>query len=399
MKKLLIIAVFLLTTLFCFGQIITQVGYYSINGVVGLDVKDEYMILSNGQIVSNAVPSSSVLTSQYSIPGDGITVLVDGDFAYFGTGQTNELFIADISNISFPIHQGSLNFSSGNGIFGMAIANNTLLLVNGFGGIVSIDVSNKANPVIQDMVSLSGQTRDICIQNNYGFAAHEYGLKVVDFSNPSNLQVIASAGSGYNSIDINGNLVFLGKSNGGIDVFDISNPSSPSPAFSIPNSGSTAWDLKYHNNHLYLATNSSGLFIYELQANAAIQKAHFPNTGNGQSFGVAIQDSLVLLSGLVNGVAILNYDDSGTVGVHPIQEDSYDVTLYPNPARHTVSFEHNNMEIKRICIYDVKGSLLKQFEGTNLTPTLDVSDLSKGEYLFSIETDQKNILKKVIKIE
>ena len=314
--------------------------------------------------------------------------------------MTNDLFIADTSNITFPIQVGSINFTIGNGVFGMDISENTLFVALGAEGTVcSVDITDNSNPMILDTLFIAGgQCRDIVTQGDYAFAAHNGGLKILDISLPSNLDLVTSVGSGYNSIDINGSQVFLGKSSGGIDVFDITDPASPSPLFSIPNSGGTAWNLKYHDNNLYLATSSNGLFIYELEANAGIEMANFPNTGNGQSFGVCIQDNLVLLSGLTNGVAILQYDSAGTVRINEIFS-SDQINLYPNPTKGFVFCENIGLLLNRVSIFDLTGALVRQQELIHPQERIDISNLSEGQYVLSFETKDGLIKKRMIKID
>ncbi len=400
MKRTAFLITLFLISNFSFGQTIDQIGYYSKNGVMGLSSKGNYMILNCGEIIDNTTPSSPTLVSQYSFDGDGFTVFVNGDYAYFGTGMTNDLFIADISNITLPTHKSSIDFTIGNGVFGMDISNNTLFVALGINGIIcSIDITDKENPVMLDTLLMpGGQCRDVVVQNNYAFAAHAGGLKIIDISDSTNLQLVTSIGSGYNSIDIDENYVFLGKSSGGIDVFEISDPQNPSPAFSIPNTGGRAWDLKYSENHLYLATNSYGLFIYKIEDNKGIEMANFPNTGNGQSFGVCIQDSLVLLSGLQKGVAVLYYDSTGTVGINSVPTVNQ-LKVFPNPAQDFVTIETNNLQFNRIKIFNIKGKLVKQIDQNNLTGKLNISDLSGGQYIFSFETTDKVISQKIIKVE
>ncbi len=381
------------------GQTIDQIGYYYENGTTGLDSKNNFMILSNGAIVDNAIPSTPVLIGQYSFWGDGFTVLVDGDYSYFGTGMTNDLFIADISDINFPLHQGSIDFTIGNGIFGMDIKQNTLFATLGKDGIFcSIDITDKSNPIILDTLFISGgQCRDVVVLNNYAFAAHNSGLKVIDITNVSDLQLITSIGSGYNTIDISDSLVFLGK-NGGVDVFNVSDPINPSPAFSIPNSGGTAWDLKYSENHIYVATNSDGLFIYKIESNSGIEMANFPNTDNGQSFGVCLQDSLVLLSGLQNGVAILQYDSLGTVGLKPLSEIKQ-IKVFPNPAKDFIIIENDNLLIDKVEFIDLKGKVIKLIDNNCANRKINISDLPAGQYLIRIETIDNVVTEKLIKLD
>ncbi|RLD24600.1 MAG: hypothetical protein DRI54_05945 [Bacteroidetes bacterium] len=393
----------LLVSIPAIGQVINQIGYYNVNGVTGLAAQDNYMFLSDGKILDNSIPSSPQLVSQFSFNGDGINVIIDDEFAYFGTGMTNEFYIADISNINFPLQFGYLEFTEGNGVFGMDVIENTLMAALGMDGtIVSIDIMDKTNPEILDILNIpGGQCRDVVINGNLAYAAHATGLKVIDITIPSDLQVINSIGGGYNSIDMGDGKVFLGKSSGGIDVFDIDEPENPTPAFAITNTGGTAWDIKYSEQHIYLATNSDGLFIYKEEDNIGIFKANFPNEGNGQSFSVALQDSFILLSGLVNGVAILQYDSTGIVGINEISNDQ-GFKIYPNPAQNEIFISSDNeLQISEINIYNQLGqNVIHQpacrQAGNRYEGSIDVSSLMPGIYFVEVVIGNDRIREKVV---
>jgi len=386
MKNQITIIALIIISLSGFSQSIDQLGFYPYNGIMGLSSIDNFMILSNGQIVDNSTPSNPTLVSQYSFNGDGITVLIEDGFSYFGTGMTNDLFIADISNINFPLHQSWIDFTIGHGVFGMDIIDNTLFVALGNNGLIcSIDVTDKSNPIMLDTLYISGGScRDIVVENDFAFASHSGGLKIIDISNPSDMQLITSTGSGYNSIDIGDNLVFLGKSSGGIDVFDITDPTNPVPEFSIANSTGTAWDIKYSDNLIYLATNSFGLFIYEIQGNTGVEMASF--YAQSQTFGVCLQDTLVLLPNLVTGVSLLRYNSSGTVSIKPVPNKNQ-IKIYPNPAKEFITIKKGDLDIKLFEIYDLKGELvLKQYKDVN-ERKIDISGLANGQYFIRFKTN------------
>lgn len=363
--------------------------------------RNNFMILSNGHIVDNAVPWNPVLTAQYSFNGDGVTVLLDGDEAYFGTGMTNDLFIASIANITFPLQLSSIDFNIGNGVFGMDIYENTLFATLGMDGIVvSIDITNKSFPQILDTLIIDGgQCRDIvAISNNYAYAAHYGGLKLIDISDPSNMSVLSSIGSGYNSIESGNNMLFLGKSSGGVDVFSVEDPVNPLPLFSIPNTAGTVWDLKYKESNLYLATNSGGLFIYRVFENEAVEMVNFSNTGNGQTFGVGFQDTLVLLPGLINGIATLYYDSTGFVDIqNNINELS--IEIYPNPAGDYLYVESGMFINPNIFIKDIVGNTVLSFDSYRPGNKIDISNLKTGQYNLIVRLKEQSIIKKFVKVK
>lgn len=382
------------------SQTIQQIGYYNVNGIMSMSSKTNFIILGNGSVINISNPSSPNLFGSVSLPGFSTSVFVSGNYSYFGAGMTGRLIIADISNPGFPLKIGSRIFSSiTGGIFGISKSNNRLCLAAGGDGVFTVDVSYPTNPIVLDSIAiLNGQARDIVTHANFAFVAHTDGLKVINISNPTNINIISTIGSGYYSIDIDTtkNLVFLGKGSGGIDVFNIANPYLPIPAFAIPNSSDIGWDVKYRNNLVYLATNNGGLFIYKIIGNLAVQMANFTNTFNGQSFAVSLQDSLILLSGLINGVAILKYDSLGVAGIAD-EKDFDQITISPNPATHYFEFNVKNASISEIEIINSIGESVYKENCTNTKNRIDISNLRKGNYIISFKDKKRRWNKKLIK--
>jgi len=404
MKKINLVITLLLIISYTIvnGQTIQQIGYYNVNGTFSMSSKTNFMILGNGDVINISNPSSPYLTGSISLSGFSTSVLVSGNYSYFGLGMTGKLIIADISNPSFPFQVGFRIFPSiTGGIFGLAKSSNVLYLAAGGDGVYCVDISNSANPIVIDSIAIpNGQARDITTQANFAYVAHDDGLKIIDISNPANINIIATIGSGYNSIDIDttNNLVFLGKNSGGIDVFNIANSYSPIPVFAIPNSSGTGWDVKYRSNLVYLATNSSGLFIYKIVGSLGVQMANFPNTSNGQSFAVSLQDSLILLSGLINGVAILKYDSLGVTGI--IDEKYFDqITISPNPATNYFEFNLNNLNINEIEIINSIGESVYKENYIVTKKIIDISNLPKGHYIINFKNKKRSWNKKLIKSE
>ncbi len=385
------------------AQTIQQIGYYSVNGVTAISSASNFMVLGTGRIVNISNPLSPVLAGSVSFLGSGTSVLTSGSYSYFGIGMSGELVVADISNPNTPIKVGSRIFSAhSGGIFGISKKNDILYLAAGVDGFFSVDISNPSNPIALDSISIPNQqARDVVTHANFAYVAHTDGLKIIDIGNPSHLNTLSTIGSDYSSIDIDttNNIVYLGKAAGGIDAYNIANPNLPVLAFSIPNSGSAGWDVKYKNNLVYLATDVAGLFIYKVIGNSGVQMAHFPNTSNGQTFAVALQDSLILLSGLVNGVAILKYDSLG-VPTGIIDEKDFDlISVLPNPATNYVEFKCKNESVNEIEIINSIGESVYKDHDINSKNRIDISNLPQGNYIICFKSKEKCWHKKLIKPE
>ena len=384
MKKLILLLVLFGANAMLFSQCIDQIGYYNVNGTEAIGSIPGYMMISNGSIIDISNPSQPVLLSNYSA-GYAFSIIMEEDYVYFGTEMSCDLSIGDISNINFPIQKGFIDFGSdiGYGVFGMGKNDSLLFLALG-PSVCSINITDKTNPIMLDTLFIpDGQSRDVFVTDQYAYVAHAQGLKIIDFSDPENLQVIGSVGSGYNSIDVNQNYIFLGKWAGGADVFDISDPLNPTPAFSIPMGGGMCWDIRSRDNLIYLASDYYGMSIYKMENNTAIEMAHFQGQG-GQTFSVCLQDSLILLSELGTGVAILHYDSTGTVGLHQEYSPGTKFSVFPNPADQFIQIQNSVTNLLNhkytVAVVNSIGVVVDEFELTEETSTRDISNYTPGVY-------------------
>lgn len=91
------------------------------------------------------------------------------------------------------------------------------------------------------------------------------------------------------------------------------------------------------------------------------------------------------------GYGILNfYKTYQTLGLKDITKTN--IKVYPNPVKDFINIT-SDKAIKSVEIYDVLGRLIK----TNSSTKINVSQLSKGNYLLKIKTDSGDIIEKFIK--
>jgi len=77
---------------------------------------------------------------------------------------------------------------------------------------------------------------------------------------------------------------------------------------------------------------------------------------------------------------------------------SNQIAVYPNPVADFVNIDSAGLEIQQIEIYDLRGSLIKQFKVNQDKTQVPVSDLKCGMYLLKIFSDKKNIVKRFVKL-
>ena len=92
----------------------------------------------------------------------------------------------------------------------------------------------------------------------------------------------------------------------------------------------------------------------------------------------------------------LNYT-SGMIGVYDNTAIENQVILYPNPVTNQLVIDLAQYKVNNIIIYDYMGKQIKNHCTNTSDIVIVVSDLAKGMYLISINTDKGNITKKFIK--
>ena len=154
------------------------------------------------------------------------------------------------------------------------------------------------------------------------------------------------------------------------------------------------------------AVNSGHVRIYELEDNNWSQlgedidgEASF-DSQSGWSVSLNSQGNRVAIGAYLNDGSAVN---SGHVRVFEFEETVLSVTdnqinnllVYPNPTKDYFSISGNKEEIKAIKIYDINGSLLRNY--TKEDDKYRVSDLYEGIYFINIETEEDTKTLKLIR--
>jgi len=84
------------------------------------------------------------------------------------------------------------------------------------------------------------------------------------------------------------------------------------------------------------------------------------------------------------------------VGIAEETKPFYDIKTYPNPACETIQIEiPKDVNIKTITLHDMQGKLISSFSSADTT--LDINEISKGNYLIRIITDKGIYTENLIK--
>lgn len=217
---------------------------------------------------------------------DAQAVAVDGN--RMALVEREVLHVLDSSDPMHPEWLGKLQLTTGGEfpVTGVAVNGNTVLV--GGGGyyigsnsaLTAIDITDAAHPVVRDAVPESG-TAALAIAGTHAFAAsYESGLRVFDFSDTSDLALLAELDLGFSAtqLQVVGNRLYIGgpaTDFSGYDfdfaIIDISTPANPRLISQVRlNQG--GWPgffngfrgLHVAGSHAYLAFADNGALVIDL---------------------------------------------------------------------------------------------------------------------------------------
>jgi len=109
----------------------------------------------------------------------------------------------------------------------------------------------------------------MCLAGNYLFvAAHSYGIRIFDVSNPESPTLVGSLATGFVdafAIAVDGNRAYVADGAGGLKVVDVTNKKAPAlqSGETLNTAVGTAVDITVRNGRVYVASGGAGLVVYE----------------------------------------------------------------------------------------------------------------------------------------
>lgn len=231
-------------------------------------------------------------------------------------------------------------------------------------GVYVFDITNPEEPVYMSRyINYTGTGYDIRVSNGYAYTAgSEGGFGIIDISDPFNVNEVSylPLGDAAWAVDVFGNYAFVANYIlEGVQVIDITNPSSPAIAGYYKPSGCFAVNVTYNAGHVYVSDGPAGFGIYKFD----------------------------LLSGAEDNFIA----------------DDYKLQIQPNPAndRISISIELVSPQNLKIELCSLEGRKIKILYNGNedtghFTKSFNTSGLPKGVYLLKVKMDAQIITKKVV---
>ncbi|MCD4829936.1 MAG: hypothetical protein K8R90_10955 [Candidatus Cloacimonetes bacterium] len=177
-----------------------------------------------------------------------------GNYAYVSNANLG-LQVFDITDPWFPPFEVGDNWGQLD-CFRLEVAGSCVYMLHPY-GMKILSSTPVTGPIEMGAFTITAPL-DVAVRGQYAYIAHEYGLTVVDISDPYHPNSAASYASfdSYNAIAIAGNYAFVCAGSDGIKLFDISDPLSPVllDTYSTPGA---AWDVVTDGVYAYVCCDGS----------------------------------------------------------------------------------------------------------------------------------------------
>lgn len=276
----------------------------------------------------------STMTTIAKIGGYCRAVDVVGNYAYIGEGT--KLTVLDVSDPSSPVPVGGTLLPSRqfNDIpWGIAVSGGIAYIAkwNGSYGLTTVDVSAPASPVVLGLQQTTWCADGVDVVGNLAYIADRSGgLMIFDVSSPTTPTLLGSyAGPGC-GVSVNGNLAYAAFGSSGLYVFNVTSSSAP-VLLDTYNTPDYAHDVTASGSLAFVADRLSGLQIINVATPTNISRIGYYDTP-GATYDVATSGSLAYLA---DGVSLLILDVSDPtsptfVGSHITPGTAFDLVLSGN---------------------------------------------------------------------
>ena len=168
--------------------------------------------------------------------------------------------------ITTPVQIGAWPGFSRGGFLAVAVSDRFAYAAIGGGGLVILDISTPANPIMLSRFQTSGSASGVQVVGKFAYVADgSAGLQIIDVSNPANpvrLGGFDTSGSAV-SVQVVANMAYVADALAGLQVIDVSNPASPVRLGGFDTSG-IARGLQVVGNLAYVADHTAGLQIIDV---------------------------------------------------------------------------------------------------------------------------------------
>lgn len=251
--------------------------------------------------------------------GNGSTIAAQDSRVYYNDGGM--LVIADTDSAGAITNRRI--YQRPGMIKGIAVRDSLLYTVNGKAGFQILNISDPDHPIEVASLPIDGDAFRVRIQGDYAFAgsaqgipggsSNEYGIHIIDISDPDNPVEISywlhGQVFGYTwGTDLSvGTQHFYSSTFSNVVVVDFSDPGNPAQVGTIVTPANIT-NIALANGYLYISRFGSSLLVYNV-SNPASPVLAGELMGTSTSTNLEIQDNLMVLSRINSGVRLIDLSD------------------------------------------------------------------------------------------
>jgi len=242
------------------------------------------------------------------------------DHHLFVASDNYNLEILDVSDLNNIVKVGELPIT--NRPYKIQVKGDYVYLANGIEGLKIIDVKDISNPNIATTFNQAGSITDILIEENYVFLINNtYGLIIIDILNPFNPKLTYhwNINEEITSIEIYGEYVYIGSESRGLQILKLSEIINPKEIYRFsPNINAHNVILDDYRAYICAIEDGiydGGLFIFNISNPFNPQKlGNFSNLGF-KFYDIEIQGEICFAAAYKNGLISLNISDPANINI------------------------------------------------------------------------------------
>ena len=215
-------------------------------------------------------------------------VKASGNYAYFTS--SNGIYTVNISNPSNPQNLGQITGTNNLELEDLDIVNNLLAVCAHSDGVFLYDISNPSNPNYITTIE-SGNAWTVAIYNDFLYWGDNSQLRIADITqlhSPNQINSLET-GNAIKDISIDNDFLYLALGTGGINIYNLDNPSDPEFLDNY-NTSTLANKITNFNDKLAVA-DWDDVEILEWDGNDLIQIG-YKNTGN-RTMSIASKNNFI----------------------------------------------------------------------------------------------------------
>ncbi|MBC8277596.1 MAG: T9SS type A sorting domain-containing protein [FCB group bacterium] len=174
------------------------------------------------------------------------------------------IYLFDVSNPEVPVQNGDYLWGRA---LDVAVSGDYAFLASGIEGLKVIDISDPENLQEAAQLQLPGHAENIRIRDNYAFVATDAsGLTVIDITIPTIpvMAVSLTIPGDVNFIEIDGDFAYLMCSLSDLRIIDISNPLSPNEIGYFDPADYDVRDIVINGNLAYVTTSDKKIITLDI---------------------------------------------------------------------------------------------------------------------------------------